>query len=273
MAFNTNNNNQNQITNTTYTPISFANSESTIDATRFNISYFNKLMKISIAKRNNVGSADAYATYDNDNAVSVYVSYTKAKILHDLMVEMKDNKKMNNVCIELNSGLFKVSNGMEFGVNSPCFSISLGDQAGNITETVYQTKADYYQGAYNFKDGKFSTKSFENMEYDIFLMVLEQYYIASSYAIAATVMEASMYKRNTQYSLIRAIADKIGVQTATGGGNNNSRNYNSMTFLANNSSPGGNNYNQNRDSNGMSGASEEYESSTFADIASSMGLE
>ena len=265
MAFQTTNNNQNQITNTTYTPISFANSESTVDSTRFNISYFNKLMKISIAKRNNAGSADAYATYDNDNAATVYVSYTKAKILHDLMVEMKENKKMNNVCIELNSGLFKVSNGIEYGVNSPCFSISSGDQAGNITETVYQTKADYYQGAYNYKDGKFSSKLFADMEYDIFIMVLEQYYMASSYAIAATVMEAGMYKRNSQYGLIRAIADKIGVQASSNG--NGSRNYNSMTFLA-----GGGNNNQNRDSNGMNGASEEYESSTFADIASSMGI-
>ena len=38
-------------------------------------------MKISIALRNNAGSNDAYATYDTDNQVSVYVSFVKAEML------------------------------------------------------------------------------------------------------------------------------------------------------------------------------------------------
>ena len=81
MALKNYNNNERQITNTTYSSISFSNPESKIMQSKISISYFNKLMKISIALRNNAGSNDAYATYDTDNQVSVYVSFVKAEML------------------------------------------------------------------------------------------------------------------------------------------------------------------------------------------------
>jgi hypothetical protein len=248
-----NNNNDNQPTNTTYTPISFSNPESEVSQTRISISYFNRLMKISIANKLSGGSNDQYASYDNDNQASVYISFTKAKILLDLIKnKLLADDDVHNVCIETKQGLFKVSDGVEFGSTMPCISISSADASGNVTETVYQCKNDFYTGAYNYSDGKYSTMKFDDMELSTFMMVLEEYYKSSSYAIASSIMEASMYKREGHYSLTKSIADKVGVVT----NNTKSGNYNSKTFLAG-------------DGN-MTGSSSGYESATFDDIANSM---
>jgi len=266
MSFGNRNNVDNGPSNNTFSAINFSHGDSVVDATRFTVSYFNKLMKISIAKK--IGQNGDISTFDNDHQTVVYVSNTKAKMLHDLMVEMRDGGKMMNVCIELKNGLLKISNGTEFGSDTPCFSILTTDNSGNVEEIVYQTKADFYQAAYDYKNGKFSTKQFDNMEFDTFLMTLDEYWKASSYALAATVMEASMYKRDGQYRMIKAIADKIGAVVVNNSGayNQNGGGYNSRTFLNNNNGGGGNS------SGGMNNVPEDYETSTFADIANSMGL-
>ena len=264
MAFRSYNNNQNQISNTTYTGIAFSNPASKIGQTKLSVSYFNKVMKISIALRNNANSSDEYATYDNDNAVTVYVSLTKAKILTDMISYMKENKDVHNVCIELKNGLLKVSDGSEYGSSSPCISISYArDIDAAVSEIIYQTKEGFYTGAYNYKDGKYETKGFDDMELDTFQMCLEEYYKASSYAIAATVMEANMYKRNAIVEMLKAISDAVGasVNSNKGGGN-----FNNKTFLSND---GG------ESSNSTSGfmnqpIPKEYEASTFEDIVNSM---
>lgn len=262
MAFKSYNNNQNQISNVTYSGVSFSNPGSKIGQTKLSISYFNKIMKISIALRNNANGGDDYATYDNDNAVSVYASFTKAKILADMISYMKENKDVHNVCIELKNGLLKVSDGAEYGSSSPCISISYArDADAAVSEIIYQTKEGFYSGAYNYNDGKYETKGFDDMELDTFQMCLEEYYRASSYAVAATVMEANMYKRNAMIEILKAVADTVGASTGNKGGN-----FNNKTFLSNDG-------NNNSSSNFMNPPSipKEYETSTFDDIANSMG--
>ena len=103
--------------------------------------------------------------------------------------------------------------------------------------------------------------AFDDIEINTFMMTLDEYYKASSYAIAATVREANMYARDYEINLIKSIAEKCGVQM--GSGNNNAAKFNNKTFLSNS----GNN------SNNVSSGSmipKEYESSTFDDIAASM---
>lgn len=255
------NNNDKQITNTTYSGVVFTNAESKIMQTRFSIAYFNKLMKISIALRNNAGSNDAYATYDTDNQVSVYVSPTKAFMLWHMIKTNLSEPTIHNVCIELKNGLFKISDGSEYGSDNYCFSISYADEAGNVNEVVYETKSSFYTAAYNYNDDKFNTVTFSDMELTMLAMVLEEYYKASSYAVAATVMEANMYKRNAQVELIKAIADKVGVQ---GGGA--SKQFNSKTFLQ-----GSNNSNNSSSNTGeLNGIPKYYEATTFESIANNM---
>lgn len=251
------NNNDKQITNTTYSSIAFSNPGSKIMQSRFSISYFNKLMKISIALRNNADSNDVYATYDTDNQVSVYVSFTKAEMLRRMIIKFLEDDSIHNVCIELKNGLLKVSDGSEYGINNNCISISYADEAGNVNEVIYECKSDYHTAAFNYSDGQFSTEVFKDIELESFIMTLEQYFYASSYAVAATVMEASMYKRQAQYDLIKSIGEKVGVQTGS------SKPFNNKTFLSGNSS-------RNTSNGGMNGIPTEYETTSFDSIASNI---
>lgn len=265
-AFGTYNNNQdNRPTSNTYTPISFTNPNSKIMDTRFNISYFNRVMCISIATRSNQGSND-YATYDNDNAIKVYVSFSQAKILHDAIVDMLTNGDKNNVCIELKNGLLMVSNGVEYGSPNVCISISYADKEGNVNTITYETKPTY-EAAYNYSDGSFNPLNFPKFEIETIVMVLEEYYRASSYAVAATVKESLMYQNHFFSNSFKAIAEKVGAQIGNGGAPNKNS-FNSKTFLSqqNNTTP--TNISSGTSFNGE--VPKEYEQSSFADIANGL---
>lgn len=257
MALRNYNNNDKGPINATFSSIAFSNTDSKIMQSRFSISYFNKLMKVSIALRNNANSNDAYATYDTDGQISVFVSFSKAIVLSKLIDKFKTEKDINNVCIELKNGLLKISNGAEYGTDNPCISISYADEAGNINEVVYETKTNYYTGAYNYNDGKFSSETFPNIEIDAFDMALNEYYKAQSYAQAAAYMEASMYKRQSLYDLIKSIADHVGASSS------NNKQYNNKTFLSNNGT-------MNNNSNKINDIPKEYETTSFDDIAKNM---
>lgn len=252
------NSNMKDINNSTYSAISFSNPGSKIMQTRFSINYFNRLMKISIALRNNAGSNDDFASYDTDNQISVYVSFIKAEMLRRMIEKFKTDDSIHNVCIELKNGLLKISDGTEFGVNNTCISISYADETQKVNEVVYECKDTFHQAAYNYSGDTFSTEVFRDIELDTLCMALEEYYKASSYAIAATVMEASMYKRSSIYDLIKSIGEKVGVSTAS------KTPFNNKTFLA------GNNSKSNNSSGGMNGIPSGYESSSFESIANSL---
>jgi hypothetical protein len=91
------------------------------------------------------------------------------------------------------------------------------------------------------------------------MMALDEYYKASSYAIAASVWEANMYRHEYEIGLIKSIAEKTGAQI--GSNNSNPAKFNNKTFLSNNN---------NQQNNNGSMIPKEYESSTFDDIAASM---
>ena len=258
MSFKNHNNNDKQPVNTTYSPVSFANPEA-MDGSRLNIGYFNKLLQVTIQKKN--GTKNDYATYETEHPATIYLSITKAKILYDLIKMMQEDDSIHNVCVETNKGLITVHDGSEFGVNIPCISISTADESGNVSTVVYQTKDHYHKGAFNYdmNDKSYKDQYFNSLEIEVFENVLLQYYNAATYAIAATVMEANMYKHNALRNTINAIAEKVGVEFS----NNSGGGYSSKSQFLNNNNDSG--------SNGMSGIPKEYESATFDDIAHGMG--
>ena len=243
------NNNDKKPTVNVYSSVTFTNPESKIMQTRFSIEYFNKVMKINIALRNNAGSNDAYATYDTDNQISVYLSNIKAEVLRQMIVAMKNDPSIHNVCVECKNSLLKISDGSEYNTGNPCISILFADESGRDTEVIYETKSNY-TGAYNYGDHKYSTKEFKSIELDTFAMCLGEYYKASSYAIAASVMEADLYRRNSLYELVKSISDKVGASP--------NRKFNNKTFLSGN----------NNKTSDLNGVPDGYEAGSFDNIAS-----
>lgn len=262
MAFKSYNNNDKSPVCTTYSGISFSNPESSIGQTKISIGYFNKVMKISIAARNNNGSNNDYATYDNDNAVTVYVSNIKARILYLLIQKLINDPNTHNVCVELKNGLIKVSDGSEYGSSTYCISISYASEDGSVHEIVYQTKGGFHTGAQNYSNGSYNTVEFDDIELDTFAMALDEYYKASSYAVAASVWEANMYRHEYEINLIKSIAEKCGVQSSNN--NPNPAKFNNKTFLSNT----GNSNN----SNAGNMIPKEFESTTFDDIIANSGM-
>ena len=258
MAFKNYNNNDNyRPSNTTYSSVSFPNPDF-MDGSRLSISYFNKLLTVSIAKKSG-GNNTEYPTYDTENQKDIYLSLPKAKILYDLIQKLKNDDNIHNVCVETNKGLLMISDGKEFNSESPCLVIYAGAEDGSVLQWIYQFKPHYHNGAYNYDiDSKDYQKIyFDDLELEAFENALLQYYNAGTYAIAASVMEASMYKRQAMVDKINAIAEKVGVQPSNGGGNYS----NHTSFISNDDS-------KNSGSNDI--IPKEYESATYDDIVNGM---
>lgn len=249
-------NNKKEFNVNVYSPIAFSNPESTICPSKLNVSYFNKLLNISISQKLPKKDGDSYVKYDNDNRAKVYISPTKARILYELMQDLKNDEKIHNVCIELKNGLLTVSDGAEFGVNSPCITIRSADESGNIASVVYETKTQFHRGAYNYNeaDGTYEDVFMDKLEIDSLETVLEQYFLASTYAVASTVMNANSYFNNK----LMEVAGKVGATNANG-----NKSYNSKTFLGNNNSA-------QQSINSNNNVPNEYTTSSFDDIAKAM---
>lgn len=222
------NNNDNRPTLNMFSPISFVNLDSRIQQTRLAIGYFNRVMSIAIAEK-----MPGQNAFNNDAQIKIYLSARNAKLLHDGIMAMKENG-YNNVCVETNKGLLEVSNGAQYGSDSPCVVIHYVQDNNAEGKIIYQMRADD-KIPYNFSDGSYNTLSLPNYEFDTFVMALKQYWLASSYAIAASVHESHLYREKATTDLLRAIADKVGARTqgSAGGGKQHS-------FLNNNQGEGNN---------------------------------
>lgn len=259
MAFgNTYNNNDKQPINVTYSSIGFSNPNGKAAQSKLNISYFNRLLKIGIANKK-PSNNNGYDTYDNENQAAVFISSTKARILSSMINTLMSENDTHNVSVEIKNGLILVSDGSEFGIDSPCIVIKAADESGNISTAIYETKTDYHKGIANYTDGgDYTEVPFSDLEILQFQNVLDEYVKASTYAIAASVMEAGMYKRNAATEVLYNIGRKVGV-VSDGNGNNGGG-----SFL--------NRSNNNSSNNGLPNgvSAKEYEVSSFDDIAGNM---
>ena len=237
MPFSTFNNNstQERPNVTTYSPISLANPESRIQASRLTISYFNKMLQLKIAPRMPATPNEQYPTYAKDGAVSVFLSYSQAMMLHDGLQELffsPNKNKHNNICLETKNGLLMISNGIEMGSETPIVKIMYTTQNNTAPqEIIYQTKNNYELPC-DYSEGKYSTIKYPNLEIRILMSVFEQYYKSASYAVAQSIRDCAAFENNRRGELIKSIAQKVGVDlrafTQSNGSNNT---YNSYSFL------------------------------------------
>lgn len=214
---------------TVYSPYRFSNTDG-IDPSQLSISFWNSTLKVAISPRKNTSNGEP--AYDHDNAASIYLSHTKARILAEEIIAFKKGK-INNVSVDTPKGVISISNGKEFGVNSTFVVIRTFDLENNTVSSsyAYEFKKGFHYGIRNFDEknlNDFEKIFYDEMELDQFLTVLTEYYKAMTGAMAFTVIDQMKYNNSRTQTKLDSIAMKLGIDWSNGGGS--SRGGNSSFF-------------------------------------------
>lgn len=221
-----------------YSQYGFGNSESTVDPTRLSTSFWNGMLKLTISPKKGM-KANGMVEWDDENSISLYLTHTKARILHDeIILFMQNPEAYNNLGIPSGAGLISISNGKELGIASPCLIIrKLNADNGQVEASfAYEFKQDYHYSIRNFDE---STADFDkiyhnNLELEQLLCLLRTYFEAMSGAVAYTVIDNMKYDTSRLNTKINAISEKLGIEYNAGGGY---RQQKSSTSLFNNKEP------------------------------------
>ena len=212
---NTNSNKNNNYSPVVYSPYRMSNAESDVDQTALGFSFWNNMLKISIApKKQNTNEI----AFDFDNAVVIYLSHTKARILYEEICNFQKNPGLINAGVPSGSALITISNGKEFGSATPCLVIRKINTESGSTEAsyAYQFKTDYHYGIrnYNEKDGSFDKVSTEYnfLEIEQLKTLLMEYYTAITGAVAYSVIDQMKYDVSRFNTKCNLIAEKLGVE-------------------------------------------------------------
>ena len=207
----------------------FSNSEAKLDKTALTFTWWNKLLKLSIAPKLNNGGD--YAQYDHKNAISVYLGVQSARALqilvHDFLEFLSNPENVDkdyNRSIPLKSGNVILSNGKFINQEGcPCVVLTKINDQGKIESSfAYEFKIGTMFSVENFnqEDGSYTTRNdqFKFMEIELMEQALDQYTKAVANMFAASVVHEMQPVRNAQ----RKIADKLGVNLSGGNFNGGS---------------------------------------------------
>ena len=233
----TNNNNNERFQPTVYCPIKLKNTECEKDPSELSFSYWKNLLKISISPMITGDTNTPYASFDHKNQGTVHLTHDKARILYaEIMEFLKDPDAYNNMGVPSGAtGLISISNGKEFGVNSPILVIRKINQETGCVESsyMYQFKTNY-ASVRNFDEStqKFDRCIYEQIEIYVLMDILKSYYESMSYSTAYTVINANQYNDSRYNTKLDLLMDKLGIERkqpkASSGG------YNSSYFNMNN---------------------------------------
>lgn len=218
--FNTYNNNQSmnkQASNdiTMYSGYRMNNAESKLDATCFTQRYWKSNLCLGIFPRKNTNNDEV--TFDMDNGITIYLSHSKARILkNEIELFLSDPTKYNGVGVSSGQATITISNGLEYGKNTPVITIRKIDTDGRVVSSfVYEFKTDYYFAIRNY-DGVNYTTNYEDYKYieiHQLLTVLDEYIKAATNATAFSIMNQRSYSFNKLNASVEAIAASLGVNT------------------------------------------------------------
>ena len=204
-----------------------------IDPSSLSFNFWNGLLNIKIAPKK-ANSNDEFASYDYDNAASVFISHSKARILaEEIKRFIEANGSIDNVGVNTKHGLLSVSSGKEFGVSSPVLVVrDLDPNNGQIiSQYIYQFKTGFHYGIENFKDSKYSTVTYDNLELEQLITILEQFYLSMTNAMAYSVINCNRFNDTRVKNSLDAIKENLGISTSysskNSGGSYFSRNNNS----------------------------------------------
>lgn len=238
-----------------YSPYNTSNRQG-IDPSALSYQFYNGILKISISPmKPGVKPDDTTDVWDHDNAGSIYLPHQKARMLVDeIKYVMAHPDEIYNGGVTAGNALVSFSTGKELGATGPCLIIRRIDpETGTPNSSyAYQFKTDHYFGIRNFdpsNPGEYVRNTYENLEIDMLLNLLEDYSRYASGAASYMNMYAGKYDTSRMNTKIGLIMEKMGIETKTeysrkgnnGGGsffNNNNRQQNTNNNMRTNTLAG-----------------------------------
>lgn len=188
-----------------------------IDPSSLSYTFFNRMLKISISplKMNNGDKI----TYDHDNAASVWLVHTKARILYDQILKVLNGEISNGGVSTGKEGLIRFCDGKELGINNYCLIINKVDENGNVTAAYayeFKTKYHYAVENYNSNDSSHKKYYYDRLEINQLLDMLRTYYEAMTGAMAYSVMDGMRFNTNSNNTKLDLVMSKLGVEYKQG---------------------------------------------------------
>lgn len=197
----------------------FTNVDSVVDPTALSFDFWKGLLKISI-----VPKKSGETGYDNKNALSIHLTPTKAKIfIGEIKAFLNDtdhNYKNYGVVNTKGTTIISICDGSLYKSNVPCLVMKQIQQDGSSSvEYVYQFKSDHYSIRNYESSGKFEkiVEGYEDIELKMLICMLEQYVMAGTGAIAASVIHHQQGQHNYQVKMLQDICTNLGISTTKGG--------------------------------------------------------
>lgn len=240
---NNNNNNRRNDRPSLYSEYKFANPDSVVDATALRFSYWSGTLKVGIYPKKNTGNDEI--SFDMENGITVYLNHNKARMMYGIIQDYLRNPEEFDLGRGVPSGkqILTISNGKEFGVNTPCLvARKVGDDGTVQSSFSYHFRNNYHFSVADYEESGSFTKVYEpynTLELEQFAIVLKTYYEAMTGAAAYSVVDALRYEHGRTMTRLDAIANKLGVEFGSRN-NNGGRRYNSGNSYFN-SNPGNGN--------------------------------
>ena len=188
-----------------------------IDPSALSYSFYNRMLKLSISPAK-MNSGDK-VTYDHENAAVVWITHTKARLLHDVILKVLNGEISNGGVPTGAEGLVRFCDGKELGINNYCLIINKVNENGEVTAAYayeFKTKHHYAIENYDPKDSSYKKAYNNNLEIQQLLDLLESYYVAMSGAVAYTVLDANRFTTNSTNTKLDLIMSKLGVDYKPG---------------------------------------------------------
>ncbi len=217
---NYNNNNQRQ-ESTYYSRLRFADRES---GKSVRIKYWKGMMVISIAK-----GGENENGFKMDDLASVYLSPTKAKVLHDALVEFVPDKK--HIPIGVNLGFSETQTCVTFwheedgGITMAIAKIDGSGKKESEETFTFAAEYDYYLEFKDYGKMKFDKHFSQDLQLNGLIIAMDEYFKGMCGGIAYSAMDYGRFDNFRTTTKLNAIMDKLGIQrqsSYSGGSGENS---------------------------------------------------
>ena len=202
-----------------YSNIKMRNPQSTVDQCALNFQFMYGLLNIYLAPKKEDSNGD-YINYDYDKKIAIWLSYSHAKIFAKeirRLLEVGDPSVLSTVGVTTKDDtLITFGYGTVYNTENFTLAILKLSADGDIQQTyIYEFPSDRYASIVNFnpETKKYDKNIVENVEVEQFIEILEDYARSINGAYAYANQYYNRFNDNNRYSMMSAIAGKLGVNT------------------------------------------------------------